>query len=289
MTIKIIDFATPQGLSREMEVQSTLDLNFALSLYSNSKQYYQKYIDTPGGQELVRRIGDIGGNLRILDIGVGMGQSSFYLSDIGHTVSVIEPSYELCQVIDKLSKKFDSKITVYQCSGEEMDKIDEKDFDLCIFNSSLHHCYNPNLAIKNSFNLLKERGKLLVINEVFLKFFQSKGRFYQKLESDPVSMGHYGGNEHAYFFNEYKKMLHCAGFEKITEYIPAAYENPRSIIKYKMIIKINGHFVFSDISLLFRYTWYILAKRLIKINFICKILKKLSLLNISFQSIKVTK
>jgi SAM-dependent methyltransferase len=73
---------------------------------------------------------------------------------------VVEPSFECCQIIDGLSNKFNSNILVYQCSGEDMNQIDDSDFDLCIFNSSLHHCYDPVKAIKNCHSLLKEKGQL---------------------------------------------------------------------------------------------------------------------------------
>ncbi len=286
MAIKEINFSVPEGLAKEMKTLSSLGVSHALSFYKDPKQYYQEYLDKADGQELIRRIYSYGKNLKILDIGVGMGQSSFYLSDIGHKVTVVEPSLECCQIIDGLSIKFRSNINVFQCSGEDMHKIDYSDFDLCIFNSSLHHCYDPGAALKNCYDLLKTSGQLLVINELFLKPYQSKERFYRKLESNPVSMGNYGGNEHAYYHGEYKEMLNCAGFLEITEHIPFSYEDIRSIIKQKMSAMINGQYMYSDISLLYRYIWYLLAKRLVRIKLIANLLTKLSFINSSFEAIK---
>ncbi len=286
MTIQKVEFSTPEGLAQEMEALSKLGVGNALSYYSSSEQYYREYMDTAGGLELKQRISAFGKNLQILDIGVGMGFSSFYLSDIGHRVTVVEPSRECCLIIDGLSEKFNSNITVFQCSGEDMNKIDDTDFDLCFFNSSLHHCYDPNAAIENGYHLLKPGGQLLVINEIFLKFYQTKNQFYQKMKSDPVSMGNYGGNEHAYYYKEYKKMLTEAGFKDINEYIPFSYIDPRSIIKHKMSLTIDGQYIFSDVSLLLRYVWYILASRLVRINLTRELLKRLSTILISFEATK---
>jgi len=284
MKVKRIDFFVPDDLAREMEVHSSLGVNHALSFYLNPEHYYLEYLETADGKELKTRTRNLGSSLKILDIGAGMGHSSFYLASLGHQMFVVEPSNECCRIIDGLATKFGYDISVFECSAEDMDRIEESNFDLCIFNSSLHHCYDPVKSIYNCRMLLKNGGRLLVLNELFLKIYQSKKQFSRDLKRNPVGKGHYGGNEHAYYFSEYKKMIAASGFKNIVEFIPYSYYSPRTVIRQKLSTAINGKYVYSDASLLLRYCWYIVINRIIGIHFIAQLLKKLSLITISFQA-----
>lgn len=149
--------------------------------------------------------------LKILDIGVGKGQSSLYLASHGHEVWCVEPYIEYCYQIEMISKKFNFNIIVCNGTAEAIDKIKNK-FDVVIFNASLHHCDDPNLALRLSYDCLKDGGLIRLYSETFLRPWNTKKGFKKKLEMDPIGMGHYGGNEHAYHNWEYIIMLKNAGF-----------------------------------------------------------------------------
>lgn len=150
--------------------------------------------------------------LKILDIGVGRGESSVYLASKGHQVFSVEPCLEFCYLIEFVSRKFNLDIMPICTVGEMLDKLGEKDFDIVIFNSSLHHCDEPALALNNVRSLLKPGGSIFLCSETQLKLWVSKKKWYELLNKYPEQFGHYGGNEHAYYNWEYVGMLKTAGF-----------------------------------------------------------------------------
>lgn len=215
--------------------------------------------------------------LSILDIGVGKGQSSIYLASLGHEVWSVEPYIEYCNQIKAIAIKFDLKINVCNGTAEHIDQIKNK-FDLVIFCASLHHCDDPNLALKLCFDSLKKDGEIRLYGETFLRPWQTKKGFQEKLKNDPISMGHYGGNEHAYHNWTYKKMLIDAGFREIKLEVP----NDGSIldkIEYRLSRRIGDKRIDSnEIILILRIIYYIVQKYLSK--FI--LLREISIFGVNF-------
>ena len=80
---------------------------------------------------------------------------------------------------------------------------------------TLHHCDDPMKSLRNAFHALKPAGKIFLCSELQLHPWVRKDSWYRRLETNPVEMGHYGGNEHAYYSWEYRKMLRHAGFVNI--------------------------------------------------------------------------
>lgn len=144
---------------------------------------------------------------KILDVGVGFGQSSVYLATRGHSVFAVEPSLSMCQLICETARRFSLSITPVQGVGENLSRIGITDFDAVVFNASLHHCDQPVDAIAEAFKCLRPGGQLVLVNENMLKPWTSQERFKRLLEIDPVGMGHYGGNEHAYHNQDYLRMI----------------------------------------------------------------------------------
>ncbi|OYZ20742.1 MAG: hypothetical protein B7Y39_10245 [Bdellovibrio sp. 28-41-41] len=172
--------------------------------------------------------------LKILDIGVGRGESSVYLASNGHSVTSVEPGYDFCMLIAFVKNKFNLDIKVVRTVGEEINKIGDSDFDVVIFNASLHHCDNPKLALKNAYSLLAPGGKVILSSEIQIRPWMSKKKWYWLLENYPEKMGHYGGNEHAYYSWEYIKMLEQAGFQKTSKEPSGQFLNPIYRIRHDL-------------------------------------------------------
>lgn len=210
---------TEKALSKE-----ALDACLALD------QFYGRYFCTALGEEFARAMQVIndGPPIRILDVGAGRGETSLYLADHGHQVFPVEPSYEFCQVIEYVSQKFGKELTIYNSSIEHLDLAGEQ-FDVVIFNVSLHHCDDPAMALKNVYRLLGSTGKLFLISEPMLPFFKTHSSVMEDMHSAPEEFGHYGGNEHSYHCAEYVSMMKQAGFRNLNLEVVARYRTKHAL------------------------------------------------------------
>lgn len=215
--IKFLSRRFSAGVARENEANSNFAKDHSPFVESckSPREYYENgasnsYIEYP---ELIKPFE--GQKLKVLDVGVGRGESSVYLASLGHQVFSIEPSKEFCRLIAQIKNKFSLDITPVCSVAEEMGLLNETSFDLVIFNSSLHHCDDPNAALHQAYLMLKPMGKICLSSEIQLKPWVNKNAWYLRLETHPEEMGHYGGNEHAYFNWEYLQMLKTAGFHKV--------------------------------------------------------------------------
>lgn len=175
--------------------------------------------------------------LKILDIGVGRGESSVFLASLGHCVTSVEPSYDFCTLIALVKNKFNLDIKIVRTVGEEINKIQDANFDVIIFNASLHHCDNPQLALKNAYSLLAPGGKTFLSSEIQIRPWITKKSWYWMLENYPEKMGHYGGNEHAYYSWEYTSMLKNAGFSQTRREPSGQFLHPEYRIRHDLYQK----------------------------------------------------
>lgn len=259
------------------------NLNYASTL----EAYCRGFASSTGGLEFFERM-QFPQPMKILDIGFGKGETSLLLASRRHTVHAIEPSPLNCEILQAAMKKYrlENKIKIYQCAAEDIGQLEEKGFDLCLFNSSLHHCDNPLKALENCKHKLNENGKVMAINEPILKFYRNKKWFFKTLKENPISLGHYGGNEHIYFFNEYIEMFKNSGFTVKTHF-HVHHKAPREIIKDNIISEVKGQLVYSDLKLVIKHNILFLIKILISNTITKKIAiyfgKKLSLFAFSFE------
>jgi 2-polyprenyl-3-methyl-5-hydroxy-6-metoxy-1,4-benzoquinol methylase len=240
------------------------------------RRFIETFTRTVPGLEFVDAAALLDPRSEVLDVGVGFGQSSMYLAGLGHAVTAIEPSAPLCRFLDHFSNKFDLNIDIHQCSIEAFTK--DKKFDACVFNASFHHCSDPVPVLAKCRGLLREKGRVFLVNENILKFYRSKKWFYRTLETNPERLDHYGGNEHVYRHSEYVRMLRQGGFSGCVEKIPVFYRDIRSVYELTCQRKESGRFRYNETQLIARFLFYYCMWRAVKIPFLRAVAKRLSLI-----------
>ena len=223
-------------------------------------------------------------NAKILDIGVGLGESSVFLALNNFDVYALEPSESCCKIIKSVSDKFNLNINVVQGVAEDVGILNTK-FDVIIFNASLHHCDDPYLALSESNKILVKGGKLFLINENFLRPWISEQKYQKLLISNPVEMGHYGGNEHAYSNGKYSRLA-IKTFGNCKKLIPRR-RSALDELELKITSRINGQRVINtNFGILVRHLYYLLKDKIVGFSGLYLLLAKLSLVPVHFMAEK---
>lgn len=127
-----------------------------------------------------------------------------------------------------------------------------------------------------------------LINESFLRPWVSEKAYQEKLLADPIGMGHYGGNEHAYHNFKYAQMLKEAGFTMINRF-PLQPLDVLSRIEYLLHLKLEGKRVYNSVSgVMARFLSYSLEQKINDIDILFQTLSGLSLIPCAFHAKKVT-
>lgn len=232
-------------------------------------------------EPIVERLG--GKPLKVLDIGVGRGESSLYLASRGCKVWALEPSEGFCRLICEASRKFDLALTVLQGVAEDLDRAGEFGFDAVFFNASLHHCDAPMKALAHCYEVLKPGGKLFLSAELHIRPWIRKKRWYTVLRENPRTLGHYGGNEHAYYNWEYVSMLRRAGFQDVRPFPLASACD--SLFRLRRILS-DGAPAYSDLQVAARAFYYAASARFVRHGLLFRTLARLSLVPSQFSGTK---
>jgi SAM-dependent methyltransferase len=280
------DYVKSAGLAAEIEVhkswQKTLDHYHSAAIDDVIGEYARSF----HGIEFIHSCRSLNGRLKILDIGVGTGQTSVYLAMQGHDVTAVEPSPHFCSVIELLARKADVNIMIHECSIECVDFSNE--FDACIFNASFHHCEDPVTATVNCYRALKENGRIYLINEQVLRFYKSKSVYYENLKNNPGKVQHYGGNEHVYRNHEYRDFLKKAKFRPIRQNVPSYYFHPKTMLMFSLNYRGIDGYEYSYSNIVLRAVWYYLLNVLLKNRVAAFIARELSLIGNTFIGMKST-
>ena len=120
-------------------------------------------------------------------------------------------------------------------------------------------------------------GGLVILVEPTLKPWRTKAWFLRQLESNPIAMGHYGGNEHIYYNWEYDRMLRRAGFRQIRFSPILAEMDLRSYIVAKAQRKTGSEFTYSLIGIAARAAYYGALEKVSRMSALHTLFKRLSL------------
>lgn len=289
--IEKIDYERTEGIQTEIDaLRGIVEPVSEISVEAATlEDYVRPFEATLFGKELALRVRACAAAarrpLKVLDIGPGGGMSSLWLAAQGHRVFCVEPSPEHCAHIEFFAQHFAQEITIYECSAEGMHAIPEGEFDLCVFNVSFHHCDDPARALGNCHALLGSGGQVILTNEPILRFYQGKAGFHERLEADPIASGHYGGNEHSYYYWDYVSMLEGAGF-RITDFLHSRYSTLRRSFEDYVMARISGQPVHSLEALFPRLAWFLVLKGVQRSRLTMRLFKRLSLLQVSFVGTK---
>jgi 2-polyprenyl-3-methyl-5-hydroxy-6-metoxy-1,4-benzoquinol methylase len=275
----VVKYEYMKSVELQNELTSISDIRNYVSQYEEMAldRFLEAYFSTESGSEFADATRDLNGKLDILDIGAGFGQSSLHLALKGNNVTVIEPSEDYCRFIDFYSTKNSLSIEIHECTIETFRP--GRKFDVCIFNASLHHCDDPGLAVARCHELLKEQGRIFLINEQILKFYRSKKWFARMLVENPAKVDHYGGNEHVYRYYEYVNMLKKNHFHRIMEKIPVFYADIRQVFLNSATRRLYNKFKYNEFELLARFVWYLALSKIVRTRILLSIAKRLSLVN----------
>ncbi len=147
---------------------------------------------------------------KALDIGAGLGISSYALARDGWETYALEPDpSEIvgAGAIRKLSNEANLNIHVAEEFGEKLPFADET-FDLVYCRAALHHAHDLLALCKEIGRVLKKCGRLIATREHVISKKSDLAIF---LKNHPLHQM-YGG-ENAYLLEEYKSAIHCGGIK----------------------------------------------------------------------------
>lgn len=252
--LHIIPHEVSEGLRRENAAHDQLHLEQHIRefpvRYPSLDAYLAEYQRSLSGTRFLGSLPAIPARSRVLDIGVGQGGSSIALAARGHRVSAVEPNLSMCRYLERAAAVFGLELDIYCTTAEALDRLPGDAYDCCVFNASFHHCDDPVGALSHCQRLLAPQGTILLLNEPVLKIFNSKARFYRRLEESPKEMGHYGGNEHIYYYHEYVQMLRRAGFTVTEGKLASVYRQPDEYLHQLRSSGVKGS------KILARRAWY---------------------------------
>lgn len=282
--IQRLPFTVTPAMQRENEAHGGFAPHWTTEVlkarYPTRADFCREYAASAEARQLDEVLKLVKPGARVLDIGAGFGVVAVYLASRGYQVSVAEPSLDLCEYIERAGRLYDLPLTIYHVSGEALDELPGKTFDACAFHASLHHCDDPVRALTNCASLLAPGGKLFLLSEPLLQRFRSKRWFERKLARGELIAGDYGGNEHIYYYHEYRAMLKQAGFERVTDLPSFRYRDPKSYLK------LLEHEKAPRLSLVLRKMYYATVARLLRLGPcgrpMVALLKRLSLVQTDF-------
>jgi SAM-dependent methyltransferase len=286
--IRYIPHPVSEGLARENAVHEehvgNVTADEIRAAQPSRETFCADYLAGAEGQQLLAALAAVPVGARVLDVGAGYGTIAICLAAHGYRVTAAEPSPALCRRIEKLQEVYELPFDICNVTGEYLHELPEWDFDVCMFNASLHHCDEPLRALANCFELLRPGGRLLLMNEPLLQGFRSKAWFSRSREEGKWITGDYGGNEHIYYYREYHSMLRQAGFDHIEDVIAYRYRHPGSYLRY--LKSVNA----SPLALLVRQAHYRSIAGCFRLGIFGKpvlgALKRLSLLQTNFLAVK---
>ena len=105
---------------------------------------------------ILQRVGDLRGK-KLLDIGVGLGESSVYFALCGAQVTAIDISPLMIDKVVRLGKRFGVDVEGRISDGEDL-KVSADQYDLIYLANTIHHVQNRGLLFEQMSRALKPGG-----------------------------------------------------------------------------------------------------------------------------------
>ncbi len=149
---------------------------------------------------------DLSGREKVLDMGAGRCWSTRFFSRKGcwsAAADILLPRYIGLETADIYIAKED---TYFERIRSSMDSLPFKDsvFDIVFMAAALHHSPDIQKPLREAFRVLRDNGRLVLVNETVKGFLKINDRHNPELEA--------GINENPYFLSEYLNRIKKAGF-----------------------------------------------------------------------------
>jgi len=117
--------------------------------------------------------------LRVLDAGGGFGFFSQRLAELGHQVVLCDISAELLKEAERqlAGKPYQDNISLHHCSIQQLNRVEQGQFDLILNHAVLEWLANPKLTLQGLLSFLAPNGLLS------LMFYNIDGQRFQNLVS----------------------------------------------------------------------------------------------------------
>jgi 2-polyprenyl-3-methyl-5-hydroxy-6-metoxy-1,4-benzoquinol methylase len=166
----------------------------------------------------------------VLEVGCGIGTAAQSFIENGANYTGIDLSLRSIEIAKQRLNVFGLQGTLFQANIEELDNIENKEFDLVYSFGVLHHTPNIEFAIRNIFKMLKVGGefKLMLYAKNSLKNFEIQDGLDQYEAQNGVPIANVYTNDEVYsllhdFKNITIKQTHIFPY-KIEEYKNYVYE-----------------------------------------------------------------
>jgi ubiquinone/menaquinone biosynthesis C-methylase UbiE len=191
--------------------------------------------------EIIIRRYLINKRMRILDIGGAAGIYSFWLAELGHSVSLIDLTPKHIEQANEIQKTKVDKLESITLGDACNLQFEDKSFDLVLLMGPLYHLQNRTervSALRESYRVLKENGTCICaaisryasMFDGYIRSMIKDSRFYEIMEQDIKTGKHMNPeNNPSYFTNAY---FHH-NYELKDEIIESGY-------KYERIIPVEG-------------------------------------------------
>ena len=140
-----------------IEENDRLSNHYSLIEFERSKEIISRYIKNDEPQ------------LNILDLGAASGKYSFWLSSLGHKVTMVEPVKKHIEIAKTINSRLDKRITIIQDNALNI-KFTKNSFDIVLNFGPIYHL----TAKKNRIKLHKKVKNILKPNGIYLTSFISR-------------------------------------------------------------------------------------------------------------------
>jgi len=135
-----------------------LDAQAGYDLAAFSYDKKEKYLNSFEDKEMLKILGDLK-NKKVLDVGAGTGRLSVKLSEAGGSVTALDISEKMLEILHQKNKKI---ITVVG-DAEDLPFSDDS-FDIIVGAFLVVHLKNPAIFFAEAYRVLKNGGILLITN-----------------------------------------------------------------------------------------------------------------------------
>ena len=138
---------------------------------------------------IVRQLGSLTGK-KLLDVGVGLGESSVYFAKQGAEVTAVDLSPEMVDLTLRLGRRHGVEIKGVIAGGEDL-RVDSNSYDFVYSANTLHHVPDRERFFQEIHRVLKPGGRFFTIDPLvynpFIAVYRRMATEVRTIDEAPVS------------------------------------------------------------------------------------------------------